>query len=77
MQLQGWKVAGKSWVALLGSILTLVIPWVVSASASFPEPWPAVVGAVVAILTAVGVYHAPYSPAPQKGQPPATAWPTS
>lgn len=77
MKLQGWAVAGKAWTALLGSVLTLVIPWIVQASAVMPAPWPAVVGAVVAVLTAVGVYRAPYAPAPQNRQPPATPWPTS
>lgn len=79
-QLQGWAVAGKSWTALAGSLLTFIIPTLVSVSTSWPEPWPAVIGAVVAILTAVGVYHAPYRPAPPRGAVPTerpTAWPTS
>ena len=78
MKLQGWAVAGKSWVALLGSLLTFIIPWVVQYSAFLPAPWPAVIGAVVAVLTAVGVYNAPYKPlppvTPTQGS---TAWPQS
>lgn len=77
MKLQGWSVAGKSWVALIGSILTLVIPTLVQASYSWPAPWPAIIGAVVAILTAVGVYQAPYRPVPKDPAKRETAWPTS
>lgn len=78
MKLHGWAIAGKSWVALFGALLTFIIPTLVQISTSFPEPWPAVIGGVVAILTAVGVYHAPYSPAPSKSaQQSATPWPTA
>ena len=77
MKLQGWAVAGKSWVALLGSLATFIVPWIVQYSAFLPAPWPAVIGAVVAILTAVGVYHAPYQPMPGSKQAAgSTAWPT-
>ena len=76
--LQGWQVAGKSWVALLGSMLTLIIPTLVQASYSLSAPWPAVIGAVVAVLTAVGVYEAPYKPVPPKdAPPPSTPWPSA
>jgi len=77
MTLQGWAVAGKSWVALIGSLLTFIIPWVVQVSANLPAPWPALVGAVVALLTAFGVYRAPYQPAPTKPAGQATPWPTA
>lgn len=50
----------KTWIALLGSLLSVAVPLIVSASAHLPEPWPAVIGGVVAVLTALGVYHAPY-----------------
>lgn len=78
MKLQGWKVAGKSWTALIGSLLTFIVPWVVQISAGLPQPWPALIGAAVALATAVGVYHAPYqsvtpSSAPRPG---GTPWPT-
>lgn len=62
MKLHGWKIAGKSWTAFLGSLLTLLIPLLLQFSPMFPPPWPAVIGAVIAVLTAVGVYHAPYTP---------------
>lgn len=78
MKLQGWAVAGKAWVGLLGSFLTFIIPWVVQESDHLPYPWPFVIGAVVAVLTAVGVYHAPYAPVSPKAaapQPGDTPWP--
>ena len=78
MKLQGYQVAGKSWVALVGSLLTFIIPWVVQYSTLLPAPWPAVIGAVVAVLTAVGVYHAPYQPVSPRNQSPSnTPWPQS
>lgn len=77
--LQGWKVAGKAWTGLIGSVLTFVVPWVVSNAADFGEPWPAVVGVVVALLTALGIYNAPYEPAPGSAKSVggnATPWPS-
>ena len=62
MKLQGFAVAGKSWVALLGSLATFLVPWVIQESNHLPSPWPSVIAAAVAIATAVGVYHAPYQP---------------
>lgn len=64
MKLHGFAVAGKSWVALVGSLLTFIVPWIVQYSAFLPAPWPSVIAAAVAIATAVGVYHAPYQPVP-------------
>ena len=75
--LQGWAVAGKAWTALIGSLLTLIIPTLVSVSAAWPAPWPAVIGGVVAVLTALGVYRAPYRPVPKSGDSRPTAWPTN
>ena len=78
MKLQGWSVAGKSWVALGGALLTFIVPMLLQVSVGMPEPWPAVAAALVAVLTAVGAYHAPYAPAPGKApQPPSTPWPTT
>lgn len=51
--------AAKAWLSLLGGLLTVVIPLLVQVSGSLPEPWPAVIGAVVAVLTALGVYRVP------------------
>lgn len=50
----------KTWVAALGGALTVIVPIVLSIGTSLPEPWPALIAAVVAVLTAVGVYRAPY-----------------
>ena len=72
-KIQGFTVAGKAWVALFGSVLTFVIPWIVEQSVSWPQPYPALVGMIVALLTAVGVYHAPYQPVTPK---PSTGTPT-
>jgi len=52
----------KAWVGLIGSVLTLVIPWVAEIAVDLPQPWPLVVGGAVALLTALGVYRAPYVP---------------
>lgn len=80
MKLQGWAVAGKAWLALLGSFLTFIIPWILQESDHLPQPWPYVIAAVVAVLSAVGVYHAPYKPAPGQGfgrsKPAASPWPS-
>lgn len=52
----------KTWIAAIGGALTVIVPIVLSVSTNLPEPWPAVISAVVAVLTAVGVYKAPYRP---------------
>jgi hypothetical protein len=64
MKLRSFAVAGKSWVALIGSILSAAVPLLLQVSAALPPPWPAVVGGVMALLTALGVYHAPYQSVP-------------
>lgn len=45
----------KSWVALLGSVMTFLVPMLVSAQEYLPDPWPAVIGAVLAVCTYFGV----------------------
>jgi hypothetical protein len=50
----------KTWIALAGSVLSFVVPLVVSVQDYLPAPWPAVIGTGIAVLTALGVYHAPY-----------------
>lgn len=79
--MHGWSIAGKAWAGLIGSFLTFIIPWVVQESEHLPQPWPYVIAAVVAILTAVGIYHAPYSPAPgspaKTSAPGTSPWPSS
>ena len=82
-------VHAKAVVALIGSLLTFIVPWVVQASVALPAPWPAVVSAIVALLTFFGVYRVPnqltqeqVNHAVAKGNvsvgaipAPATAWP--
>jgi len=52
----------KPLVGLVGSALTFIIPTVLDYSTSLPNPWPWVIAAVVALLTALGIYRAPYKP---------------
>jgi hypothetical protein len=52
----------KTWVGLVGSVVTFVAPLVLSVSDALPSPWSAVIGAVLAVLTALGIYKAPYLP---------------
>lgn len=52
----------KTWVAIVGTILTTLVPYVLQAAVYVPDPWPLVIGAVIALLTAFGVYKAPYKP---------------
>jgi len=54
-----FAVHAKAWTALAGSILTLVGPAILQASLGLPAPWPAIVGAIFAILTSFGVYRVP------------------
>jgi protein-S-isoprenylcysteine O-methyltransferase Ste14 len=51
----------KTYVALAGSLLSFVVPLVVSVEQYLPPQWAAVIGGVIALLTAFGVYHAPYT----------------
>jgi len=52
----------KAVIALVGSLLSAAIPFVLQYSTALPTPWPALIGGVVALLTMLGVYHAPYAP---------------
>jgi uncharacterized membrane protein YjfL (UPF0719 family) len=84
-------VHAKAVVALIGSLLTFIVPWLLQVSTTLPPPWPALVSAVVALLTFFGVYKTPnqltqeqVNHAVAKGNvsvgaipPPATPWPTS
>lgn len=51
----------KTYVALIGSLLTVAIPVVLEVSNALPAQWQGVIGGVIAILTGLGVYHAPYT----------------
>lgn len=52
----------KTWWAAIGGTLTVVVPLILSVATYLPDPWPAAIGAVIALLTALGVYKAPYKP---------------
>lgn len=52
----------KTWVGLVSSLLTLGVPYVLSVSEALSPPWPVIIGLVIAVLGALGVYKAPYQP---------------
>lgn len=52
----------KTYVGLIGSLVTFIAPLALSVSDALPAPWPAVIGGVLAVLTALGIYKAPYKP---------------
>lgn len=52
----------KAWVGLVGAGLSFVVPFILEATEGLPAPWPAIIGAVLWLLTALGVYKAPYRP---------------
>ena len=53
----------KTIVGLIGSVLSFAVPLIVSVEQYLPSPWPAVIGAVLSLLTALGIYKVPYAPA--------------
>lgn len=63
----------KAWVGTAIAVLAVLVPVVLQVSTSLPEPWPTIIGLVVAALTWLGVYRAPYLP---KGTEIAPAPPT-
>jgi hypothetical protein len=52
----------KPWVATVSSLLAFAVPYVIQAEQWLPDPWPVVIGFVIAALTWLGVYRAPYVP---------------
>lgn len=52
----------KPIVAWVGSTLTFLVPEGLKLAAHLPAPWPLVIGLVIAVLTGLGVYRAPYKP---------------
>lgn len=53
------QTPAKAVVGLIGSLLTFIIPFIVQISGALPPQWQAVIGGVVALLTAFGVYKVP------------------
>ena len=63
--LQGWQVAGKSWTAFAGALVTALLPIIGQVAGYVPAPYGAIlsgIGGVLSLLTGVGTYHAPYAP---------------
>lgn len=55
---QKWKTI----IGTVGTLLSFVIPYVLSAEQYLPSPWPVVIGVVIWLLTTFGIYKAPYKP---------------
>lgn len=53
----------KSWVALVGSLLSFALPLLASVQNLVPEPWPAVIGGVCALGTWIATRLTPNHPA--------------
>lgn len=71
---QGWSVAGKSWVALIGSLFVSLTPMIPTIAGVLPLPWGPVLtglGIILAALTKTATYHAPYQPTTAPPIPPA------
>jgi hypothetical protein len=49
----------KSIIALIGSVLTFLVPLLLQVNTYLPAQWQAVVGALIALATATGVYVVP------------------
>lgn len=52
----------KPWVGFVGSLLTLVVPFVLQSQQYLPTGVNLGIGGVLAVLTALGIYKAPYAP---------------
>lgn len=52
----------KTLATIIGTGLSFVVPLLLNVTDSLPAPWPAVIGVILWVLTALGVYHAPYLP---------------
>lgn len=52
----------KAWVGLIGSVLTLVVPFILQSEQYLPTGANLAIGGVLAVLTALGIYRTPYAP---------------
>lgn len=52
----------KTWVALIGTVLTILVPLATQLATSLPPQYAAVIGGIIGVLTLTGIYHAPYVP---------------
>lgn len=58
-------IVPKKWktvIGLVGSLLTFVVPFILSAEQYLPPAWTTAIGIALAVLTAFGIYKAPYVP---------------
>lgn len=51
--------AHKTIVATIGGILITIVPILESVGDFLPQPWPAIITGLIALLTVVGVYKVP------------------
>ena len=52
----------KTWIGFVGALLSFAGPFVLESADLLPTPWPAVIGVVFAVATALGIYRGPYKP---------------
>lgn len=52
----------KPYIGLVGSVASFAVPYLIKAEEWLPSPWPVVIAAVIAGLTFLGIYKAPYVP---------------
>lgn len=60
----------KTVVGLIGSLLTVLVPYLLDVSAGWPQPYPGIIAGVLSLLTALGIYHAPYHTTVKSVEPP-------
>ena len=51
----------KAWVGLIGTLLTAGVPAALESNDVVPAPWSAIIAAVIALLTALGIFKVPNS----------------
>lgn len=64
----------KTWIAAVGGVLSVAVPFITSLLTYLPPEWAAVISGVIGLLTVLGVYTVPNKPtgdvvvpAPQAG----------
>lgn len=54
--------AHKAWIAVIGGVLITLVPILQATANVLPQPWPAIVTGLIALLTVTGVYTVPNKP---------------
>ncbi len=49
----------KAIIGLIGSVLSFVVPLILQVTTFLPAPYQAVIGGVLALLSALGIYTVP------------------